>query len=318
MKSRIPNVRSYLEIFSLIGCAPVMTGAVLSAAPFSDALAATAYTACTFGILLPSSREGLLSGAKWMSALFAILLLLCLYSASCQAVLYADTAYLLLRLASRRISKYGNVRMLFRNVEIWNSIEDDASSCYQMALYALCVAALALKGSVWNYVPAGLMAVEYALLVVRSVCCTTCFLGRGRETAIKEIMKGNLRAVIVENEDNDNRMNEIWNRVLSVMELKKPYLRENFSVQELAEAVYTNKVYLSRVINRFSGKNFNQFVNYYRVNYAVDLIAKDKRLKVAELAMMSGFSTYVTFNMAFKMHKGISPSAYIQEQRKST
>ena len=61
----------------------------------------------------------------------------------------------------------------------------------------------------------------------------------------------------------------LYDRCCRYMTERRPFLVDSFSLQDLANAVYTNKLYLSKAINRFSGKNFKQYVNYYRVMYAV-------------------------------------------------
>ena len=91
---------------------------------------------------------------------------------------------------------------------------------------------------------------------------------------------------------------------------KKPYLVTSFNEGDLASALFTNKVYLSRTINHYSGRNFRQYVNYYRVMYATELMKKDRHLKVTELALKCGFNSVVTFNAAFKLNMNMTPSAY--------
>lgn len=100
-----------------------------------------------------------------------------------------------------------------------------------------------------------------------------------------------------------------------MMENKKPFLDDEYSLSDMAASVYTNKSYLSKTINILSGRNFCQFVNYYRIMYAVELMKKDPHLRVAELAIMSGFHTVVTFNMAFKMNMNLTPSELLAKIR---
>lgn len=108
-------------------------------------------------------------------------------------------------------------------------------------------------------------------------------------------------------------MNNLYNRVMLFMNEKKPFLDPSFHMEDLAEELYSNKLYLSRTINILSGRNFRQFVNYHRVQYAISLFKKDPRLKVGEAASMSGFHSTVSFNMAFKVNTGRTPSEWLQE-----
>ena len=81
----------------------------------------------------------------------------------------------------------------------------------------------------------------------------------------------------------------LYDRCCRYMTEYRPYLVSSFSLQDLANSVYTNKFYLSKTINRFSGKNFRQYVNYYRVMYAMDLFKENKSLRVTEMAQLCGF-----------------------------
>lgn len=112
--------------------------------------------------------------------------------------------------------------------------------------------------------------------------------------------------------DGERRMDEMFDRLEKYMLEKEPFLNENLSLAELAAEMYTNKTYLSRTINLKSGKNYCQYINQYRVNYAVQVIKKDRRVKVIELAMISGFHSVASFNMAFRLFMGDTPSEYMR------
>ena len=97
------------------------------------------------------------------------------------------------------------------------------------------------------------------------------------------------------------------------MNEKKPFLDPDFHMEDMAEEMYSNKLYLSRTINILSGRNFRQFINYHRIQYAISLFKKDPRLKVSEVATMSGFHSSVSFNMAFKVNMGKTPTEWLGE-----
>lgn len=108
---------------------------------------------------------------------------------------------------------------------------------------------------------------------------------------------------------------ELYVKCCRYMELRKPFLVESFSMDDLALALFTNKLYLSQTINACSGRNFRNYVNSYRVMYAMELFKKNNRLRVTDLANLSGFHTPVTFNMAFKLVMGESPGAWCSRVR---
>ena len=112
--------------------------------------------------------------------------------------------------------------------------------------------------------------------------------------------------------DEQYRMELLFSRVERYMKEKEPYLDEHLTLADMASALYTNKASLSKAINHISGKNYCQYVNKYRVDYAVSLMMKDKRLKVIEIAMMSGFHSLASFNMAFRLFRGDTPSEFMR------
>ena len=108
----------------------------------------------------------------------------------------------------------------------------------------------------------------------------------------------------------------LYDRCCRYMTERRPFLVESFSLQDLASALFTNKVYLSRTINRYSGKNFRQYLNYYRIMYAMELFRKNMSLKVHELAELSGFRSPTSFFNAFKKVMGESPSDWCERIRR--
>lgn len=113
-------------------------------------------------------------------------------------------------------------------------------------------------------------------------------------------------------------MTKLYERVLGLMEEKKPWLDGDFCVGHLAKRLFCNRSLLSKTINICSGHNFRWLVNYYRVVYATDLMKKDPYMKVEEVARLSGFNTLPTFNSAFKFILKERPSEYLARVRGKT
>ena len=109
----------------------------------------------------------------------------------------------------------------------------------------------------------------------------------------------------------------LYARMCELMEEQKPYLKDGFLVEDMARALYTNKGYLSKMINSTTGLNFPQLMNSYRIRYALELYKHDTRLKVSELSDMSGFHSTVSFNAAFNLFVGKNPSDWCKEYRDS-
>ncbi len=109
---------------------------------------------------------------------------------------------------------------------------------------------------------------------------------------------------------------ELHEKIIEYIEKEKPYLNANFSIDDIAEALDTNKKYISRIINQDFGTNFNNFINKYRVNHARIMIldTESKKLSLQGIAELSGFNTRATFISAFKKFAGVTPSYFIKKK----
>lgn len=112
--------------------------------------------------------------------------------------------------------------------------------------------------------------------------------------------------------DEEHRMDLLFQRIEAYMQRERPYLDDRFTLSALAKEMLTNKGMLSKTINTKSKRNFCQYVNSYRIQYAVSLMKKDHRLRVVELSLMSGFHSVASFNMAFKLFMNDTPSEYMR------
>jgi AraC-like DNA-binding protein len=108
---------------------------------------------------------------------------------------------------------------------------------------------------------------------------------------------------------------ELYSRLLKYFEQKKPYLKPDLKIKEVALYLYTNKTYLSRIINEKNNQNFNQFVNYYRIEEVKRLFKENNNLNIQELCTLSGFGSMATFSIAFRYYVGYTPADWCKEQR---
>ena len=74
-----------------------------------------------------------------------------------------------------------------------------------------------------------------------------------------------------------------------------------------------NRGELSEAINSGVGKNFNDFVNSYRVKEVEQMLqdGKQEQLSLLGIALECGFNSKATFNRVFKKMTGQSPSQYV-------
>lgn len=136
------------------------------------------------------------------------------------------------------------------------------------------------------------------------------------ENSIIESMNVSHFDMYGENMDINALYDDIYDRLLTYFETTRPYLNSGLTISDVSKSVFSNRLYLSRAINRRSGRNFCQFVNYYRVMYSMEAFRKDSTLKVSELATLSGFNTITSYTMAFRHFVDETPSEWCRKEVK--
>lgn len=100
--------------------------------------------------------------------------------------------------------------------------------------------------------------------------------------------------------------------LLHLLEKEKVYLDRNLSLPGLAEKMGIRTDVMSRLVNEKFEKNFNDFINGYRIAEARQLLEKPEwaDMKIAAVAIDCGFKSISAFNTAFKKSVGMTPSQY--------
>lgn len=105
-----------------------------------------------------------------------------------------------------------------------------------------------------------------------------------------------------------SQMVKIKNDIESFMRNGQPWLKNDLSLRDLSDAIGSNSLYTSTVLNQEFGMNFNDYINDYRVEFAKKRLLGDE--KMLAIAMESGFSNKSSFNRAFKKSTGLTPSEF--------
>ncbi len=94
----------------------------------------------------------------------------------------------------------------------------------------------------------------------------------------------------------------------------KLYLQHDLTLSQLAQAIGTNRYYLSQYFSR-QGITYNAYINNLRINHFVNLYreanAAHKPITAQQLASDSGYRSYSTFSLAFKQRMGQSVTAWM-------
>ena len=105
-------------------------------------------------------------------------------------------------------------------------------------------------------------------------------------------------------------------RIQEMVVAFKMYEEPELSLTDLAKKLRTNPSLLSKAINKGFSMNFNDFVNYYRVEAVIEKLrgGEHKTQTILSIAYDCGFNSKATFNRAFKKAKGSSPKTWLEQE----
>lgn len=78
---------------------------------------------------------------------------------------------------------------------------------------------------------------------------------------------------------------------------------------DMAEHLHLNASYFSRYFKKLSGVNFTDYVNQYKMNMAITMLARPHET-VENVAYTLGFSDRAYFSKVFKKYNGRNPSEF--------
>ena len=94
------------------------------------------------------------------------------------------------------------------------------------------------------------------------------------------------------------------------------YLQHDLTLLQLAQAIGTNRSYLSLYFSR-QGMTYNAYINDLRIRHFIELyrqaVAEQRPFTAQQLASESGYRSYSTFSLAFKQRMGQNVTAWMHE-----
>ena len=106
-------------------------------------------------------------------------------------------------------------------------------------------------------------------------------------------------------------------RIDEAMEKKGLFLRTDLSIVSLSEEVGTNRTYVSKAIKDAKGCNFSDYVNRYRMDYALELMKNTPKdsIIIQNIAVQCGCGSIQTFYRYFKMFYNETPTQWIERNK---
>lgn len=116
-------------------------------------------------------------------------------------------------------------------------------------------------------------------------------------------------------EEIDLNLQRFQDKLEKLMEDEVSYSNPLLSIKDVANAVGTNTHTISSIINDKFQRNFNDFVNSYRVKAFIKKVSNSSYAKnFTEISYEVGFNSKATFNRAFKKATGLTPSEYFNQK----
>lgn len=214
-----------------------------------------------------------------------------------------------------------NVKDVMRSGTVWNGVCLCVDVVYVLFSMMVPVSLLMLSSimdrtMMWHVqIGTMLIGAELVALGVRVAGDSVFVISHRHERRIVESLKISHVEAVSDAVAENAQYKEIYERVLAYFEKEKPYLDGSLTINDLVKVVFSNKLYISRAISQYTGRNFCQFVNYHRISYSIKCFRENPELKIVELASMCGFNSVVSFNMAFRLFIGENPSDWCRKER---
>ncbi len=108
----------------------------------------------------------------------------------------------------------------------------------------------------------------------------------------------------------DLDISAVLNDLGIMMENQKAFASEDITIGIVADELGITVHQLSEILNRNIRKNFNTFINYYRVEESKKLLVEDSDRTITSVAIAVGFNTSSAFSTIFSKNTGLSPKDY--------
>jgi YesN/AraC family two-component response regulator len=147
------------------------------------------------------------------------------------------------------------------------------------------------------------------------------------DKVVPNVVPNIVRSVVHTPVVNDNEINSVKatepispliDRIDAAMVNEKLYLQPDLSLVTLCEKIGTNRTYASKAIKDAKGCNFSDYVNRFRLDYALDVmksLPKDKII-IQNIVVQCGCGSIQTFYRYFKLFFNETPTQWIENNKK--
>ncbi len=111
-------------------------------------------------------------------------------------------------------------------------------------------------------------------------------------------------------------VDHILDMLKDLMENQRIFSDEDISLARLADELDITPYQISQILNERLNKNFNAFINEYRVREAEDYLLNDTRRSILSISYAVGFNNVTSFYKAFDRIHHMTPAQFRSQNRK--
>ena len=170
-----------------------------------------------------------------------------------------------------------------------------------MTVTALIAALIRLMGSVFN-------SHTYSVIVPCAIICVAFVVLYFLSHRYPVLLSLGYSAPRVKVCDQQTR--QTLKRYRQQITIEKWYLDPDIKLQQLAKLLKTQPHRLSELVNTSSGKNFNGFINEFRIEHAKIILLNEPSRSILDIAFASGFNSKSAFYKHFTQCTSMTPSEF--------
>ncbi|HPJ34950.1 MAG TPA: helix-turn-helix domain-containing protein [Spirochaetota bacterium] len=199
--------------------------------------------------------------------------------------------------------------VIIRMSDIWREKRDNKTvvsrAGYIFAVNILLSTALTGAGDLFS---TGLIA--WSVLYVNGTFISVYLFGQRNPDYNRVIKTEFIKRHYIKSKIRDLDLETILGELHRIMEEEKAFASEDISLKAVAEELGITPHQLSEIINKKFRKNFNTFINDYRIEEAKKMLQDEPERTITSIAMAVGFNTNTAFSAVFSKSEGMSPKQY--------
>lgn len=111
-------------------------------------------------------------------------------------------------------------------------------------------------------------------------------------------------------------VDSILEKLSELMENEKAFCDEDISLGKLSDELDITPYQLSQILNERLNKNFNTYINEYRIREAENYLIEDRKRSILSISFAVGFNTVTSFYNSFYKFHSMTPAQFRDRNKK--